>query len=109
MVVDTSPSQPSRSASPTGTLDALVTDPDQINLSAVTMVEAGVVIESRLGSAGAVAAWRQFGKGRHPAALNLGDCFAYALARALDEPPALQAFRVLPARRPCRPVTVRIK
>ncbi len=26
-------------------------------------------------------AWRRFGKGRHPAALNYGDCFAYALAR----------------------------
>lgn len=26
-------------------------------------------------------AHRRFGKGRHPAALNLGDCFAYALAR----------------------------
>jgi ribonuclease VapC len=26
-------------------------------------------------------AWRKFGKGRHPAALNFGDCFTYALAR----------------------------
>lgn len=26
-------------------------------------------------------AWRRFGKGRHPAALNLGDCIAYATAR----------------------------
>jgi ribonuclease VapC len=26
-------------------------------------------------------AFRQFGKGRHPAALNLGDCIAYATAR----------------------------
>jgi ribonuclease VapC len=25
-------------------------------------------------------AWRRFGKGRHPAGLNFGDCFAYALA-----------------------------
>jgi len=32
------------------------------------------------------AAWRQFGKGRHPAALNFGDCFSYALAKSLDEP-----------------------
>ena len=31
-------------------------------------------------------AWRRFGKGRHPAALNLGDCFAYALARTTGEP-----------------------
>jgi ribonuclease VapC len=27
------------------------------------------------------AAWRRFGKGRHPAGLNFGDCFAYALAK----------------------------
>ena len=27
-----------------------------------------------------------FGKGRHPAKLNLGDCFAYALAKSLDAP-----------------------
>ena len=31
-------------------------------------------------------AFRRFGKGRHPAALNFGDCFSYALARALGEP-----------------------
>jgi ribonuclease VapC len=31
-------------------------------------------------------AWRKFGKGRHPARLNLGDCFAYALAKATGEP-----------------------
>jgi len=31
-------------------------------------------------------AWRRYGKGRHPAGLNLGDCFAYALAKARNEP-----------------------
>ena len=31
-------------------------------------------------------AWRRFGKGRHPAALNFGDCFAYALADVTGEP-----------------------
>ena len=31
-------------------------------------------------------AYRDFGKGRHPAGLNFGDCLAYALAKALDEP-----------------------
>ena len=31
-------------------------------------------------------AWRRFGKGRHPAALNFGDCFAYALADVTSEP-----------------------
>lgn len=31
-------------------------------------------------------AWKRFGKGRHPAGLNYGDCFAYALAKHLDAP-----------------------
>jgi ribonuclease VapC len=34
----------------------------------------------------AVAAFDRFGRGRHPAALNMGDCFAYACARQLDAP-----------------------
>jgi ribonuclease VapC len=32
------------------------------------------------------AAYRAYGKGFHPAALNLGDCFAYALSKAAGEP-----------------------
>ena len=35
---------------------------------------------------GALSAFEQFGRGRHPAALNMGDCFAYACARQLDMP-----------------------
>ena len=31
-------------------------------------------------------AWRRFGRGNHPAALNFGDCFAYALAEMTGEP-----------------------
>ncbi len=31
-------------------------------------------------------AWRRYGKGRHRAALNFGDCFAYALAKVTGEP-----------------------
>ena len=31
-------------------------------------------------------AWRRFGKGRHPAGSNFGDCFAYATALMADEP-----------------------
>ena len=31
-------------------------------------------------------AYFDFGKGRHPAGLNFGDCFAYALAKAMGEP-----------------------
>lgn len=31
-------------------------------------------------------AFRSYGKGRHPAGLNFGDCFAYALAKVIGEP-----------------------
>ncbi|MDN5746014.1 MAG: type II toxin-antitoxin system VapC family toxin [Nocardioidaceae bacterium] len=31
-------------------------------------------------------AWERFGKGRHPASLNFGDCYSYALAKALAVP-----------------------
>ncbi len=31
-------------------------------------------------------AFRMYGKGRHPAHLNLGDCFSYALARQTGQP-----------------------
>lgn len=80
-------------------------------LSAVTRVEIAFVIEGRRGEAGrdvletflealqpeiipvdprqaglAIEAFRTYGKGRHPAGLNIGDCFSYALAKALDEP-----------------------
>jgi ribonuclease VapC len=34
----------------------------------------------------ALAAWRRFGKGRHPAALNYGDCMTYACAKRLGLP-----------------------
>jgi ribonuclease VapC len=34
----------------------------------------------------AIDAFRRFGKGRHPAGLNFGDCFSYALAKATGEP-----------------------
>lgn len=32
------------------------------------------------------AGWRRFGKGRHEASLNLGDCFSYALSKSLGAP-----------------------
>ncbi len=76
-------------------------------VSAANLLEASIVIESRKGEAGgreldlllyrtgieivpvdhdqaeiARTAWRRFGKGRHPAGLNYGDCFAYALAKS---------------------------
>jgi ribonuclease VapC len=31
-------------------------------------------------------AWRKFGEGRHPASLNLGDCFTYAIAKVTGYP-----------------------
>jgi ribonuclease VapC len=34
----------------------------------------------------ALSAFERYGRGRHPAALNMGDCFAYACARELDLP-----------------------
>lgn len=34
----------------------------------------------------AIDAYARYGKGRHPAALNFGDCFAYACARAANAP-----------------------
>jgi ribonuclease VapC len=80
-------------------------------MSVATFVEASILLESRFGAEGlrdldqfieragielapvdleqarvARAAFGRFGKGRHPAALNYGDCFAYALARVLGEP-----------------------
>ena len=35
---------------------------------------------------GAITAFERFGRGRHPAGLNMGDCFAYGCARSLDVP-----------------------
>ncbi len=46
-------------------------------------IEHAPVTAERLGAARR--AWRRFGKGRHPAALNFGDCFAYALAQVTGE------------------------
>ncbi len=34
---------------------------------------------------GAFEGWRRYGKGRHPAGLNYGDCFSYALAKQRNE------------------------
>jgi ribonuclease VapC len=84
---------------------------ETIRISAMTFVEATTVIEGRRATGApmpierwvagvgaevcpittetariAQAGWRRFGKGRHKAGLNLGDCFAYALAMERDEP-----------------------
>jgi ribonuclease VapC len=44
-----------------------------------------VAIDAEIGR-GALRAFDRFGRGQHPARLNMGDCFAYACARALDVP-----------------------
>jgi ribonuclease VapC len=84
---------------------------DSAALSVASFVEASIVIEARHGADGLRAldrfieragivvavvdleqgkvardAFSRFGKGRHAAALNFGDCFSYALARVLGEP-----------------------
>lgn len=112
MVIDTSAvtailrREPERDA----LLRALVEAPTR-RLSSLTALEASLVLEGRYGpDAGAdlelflytaqieiVAfdarqyelarrAWRKFGKGNHPASLNLGDCCVYALAKLTGEP-----------------------
>ena len=49
----------------------------QFAIESVTEVQASIARE----------AYRDFGRGSgHPARLNFGDCFAYALAKAMDEP-----------------------
>jgi ribonuclease VapC len=80
-------------------------------MSTATFVEVSIVTETRFGTEGlrdldrfieradielvpvdvaqarvAREAFSRFGKGRHAAGLNFGDCFAYALARVLGEP-----------------------
>lgn len=56
-------------------LDDLLRDAS-ISIETVTLKQAEVARE----------AYRDFGKGRHKASLNLGDCFAYALAKEMREP-----------------------
>jgi ribonuclease VapC len=50
--------------------------------------EAGIVVEPVTRQQAEIArlAYRTYGKGRHRAALNFGDCFSYALAKALGQP-----------------------
>ena len=90
---------------------AAITAAESRLVSAATVLETGIVIEARQGEAAgrefdlfvvraslhivpvdaeqvdlARSAWRTYGKGRHPAGLNFGDCFSYALAKASGEP-----------------------
>ena len=89
---------------------ALADDPKRL-ISTFNVLETAIVVESRKGEAGsreldlllhriqiemiamtvdqvemARSAWRHYGKGNHPAGLNIGDCCAYALAKYSGEP-----------------------
>ncbi|MBW2369825.1 MAG: type II toxin-antitoxin system VapC family toxin [Deltaproteobacteria bacterium] len=89
---------------------AISEDPVKL-LSAFSAIETGIVIEAKKGAPGgrefdlllhhaqieivamdadqseiARAAWRKFGKGRHPAGLNIGDGCSYALSKSANEP-----------------------
>lgn len=92
-------------------LVAKINAAESVAVGAPTLVEAGIVLSARLGQdAGelvaellaasdavviefgpshwreAVSAWRRFGKSRHPASLNFGDCLAYATALVAGQP-----------------------
>ena len=89
----------------------LIHDADLCRISVATYVELSMVVENQLGPEGmrqaeafirragiviepvtldqgelARQAFLDFGKGRHKASLNYGDCFSYALAKATGEP-----------------------
>jgi ribonuclease VapC len=89
----------------------LITQAETRLISVANALETGIVLEARRGEAAgrefdlflhhanfdvvsvdseqmeiARLAWRKYGKGRHAAGLNFGDCFAYALAKVMDQP-----------------------
>ena len=93
------------------TYEKAIATASSCHMSVANVLEASIVVESRGGAAAgrelnvfleragvelipvtlehleaARRAWRRFGKGNHPAALNFGDCFAYALAKVENEP-----------------------
>jgi len=112
MVLDTSALLAILMAEPEAEGFAVAIEHDPIRLvSAGSMLETAIVAESRWRDAGgreldlllfktgitvipvdaeqveiARQAFRLFGKGRHPAGLNFGDCFAYALSRVSGQP-----------------------
>ena len=91
--------------------DTAIANAPACRMSLVNVFEASIVLEGRGGTAAGLnldpflessgiepvpvtanqvaaarEAWRRFGKGNHPARLNFGDCFAYALAAVTGEP-----------------------
>ena len=89
-------------------LEVCLTDAPQAFATAMNLTEAGLalvlrrghftpaqfqewlaalgVVEAHVGGGEALDAYLRYGKGVHRAGLNLGDCFAYALAKRLDAP-----------------------
>ena len=92
-------------------LVAKVNAAETVGVGAPTLVEAGIVLSSRLGEEAsglvmalveaadavvipfgphhwqvALSAWWRYGKGRHAAGLTFGDCMAYAVASVVGEP-----------------------
>lgn len=112
MVIDTSVLIAILANEPEAELFETAIDADPIRLiSAASVLEAAIVAGARYGDIGgreldlllykaeiqivAVTAdqvdagrhaFSKYGKGRHPAALNFGDCFSYALAKTSGEP-----------------------
>ncbi len=112
MVLDTSALLAILNDEPEADAFRLAIEADPVRLtSAASLIEASIVIESRVGEVGgreldlvihkagirivdvdtdqaelARAAFRRFGKGRHRAGLNFGDVFAYALSKSSGEP-----------------------
>lgn len=65
-------------ASGRGAFDVVISDLRSMGMQIVSFDET----QAELAREG----FRRYGKGKHPAGLNFGDCFAYALAKALDAP-----------------------
>jgi ribonuclease VapC len=112
MVIDTSALVAMLSDEPEAERFEAAVEADQIRLmSTASYVETAIVIEARFGEPGgreldlwlhraavdlvavqtdqadaARAAYRRYGKGRHRAGLNFGDCFSYALAKISNQP-----------------------
>lgn len=112
MVIDTSALVAMLTDEPDAELfEARVADDPVRTMSTASYLETAIVIESRFGESGgreldlwlhrasvslvavsadqaevARAAYRQYGKGRHRAGLNYGDCFSYALAKVSGQP-----------------------
>jgi ribonuclease VapC len=112
MVIDTSALLAILNNEPDAVAFEAAVEKDPIRLMSVgTYLETAIVVESRKGEAGgreldlwlhraevelvpvdvehadlARSAYRRYGRGRHPAGLKYGDCFAYALAKSSAEP-----------------------